>query len=281
MRRWIGWLVVAGLSVGCASTANVAQEKDTLMRLDREWSTSVKDADKFLSYFAPDAAIYAPGMARVSGTAAIREAWTQMSSAPGFALEFSPTSVDVSSSGDLGYTTGTYKSSMAGATESGKYVTVWKKQADGNWKVQHDIFNADAAPASTDKHIAFDATKATWGDGPPVLPAGTKLAVVSGDPSQAGPFIIRLQFPSGARIPPHWHPATENVTVLSGTMALGMGETWDDAKLQALSAGSFVSIPAEMRHFALARTAATIQVHAQGPFVLNFVNPADDPSKKK
>ena len=281
MRRWLVCLVVAGLSIGCASTANVAQEKDTLMRLDREWSASVKDTEKFLSYFAPDAAIYAPGMARVSGTTAIREAWTQMSSAPGFALEFAPTSVDVSSSGELGYTTGTYKGSMAGATENGKYVTVWKKQADGNWKVLHDIFNADAAPAAADQHVAFDASKVTWGDAPPALPAGTKLAVVSGDPSQAGPFIIRVQFQSGARIPPHWHPTTENVTVLSGTMAVGMGETWDDAKLQTFSAGSFVSLPAEMRHYATAKTAATIQVHGIGPFVLNFVNPADDPSKKK
>ena len=79
MRRWIGYLVLVGMSAGCGSTANVAQEKDTLMRLDREWSASVKDTDKFLSYYAADASVYPPGMPVVTGAANIRETFTQMS----------------------------------------------------------------------------------------------------------------------------------------------------------------------------------------------------------
>ena len=147
MRRWIGYLVLVGMSAGCGSTANVAQEKDTLMRLDREWSTSVKDIDKFLSYYAADASVYPPGMPVVTGAANIREVYSKMSSAPGFSLEFAPTRAEVSASGDVGYTAGTYTGAMGGPPETGKYVSVWKKQADGTWKVAADIFNSDLPAA--------------------------------------------------------------------------------------------------------------------------------------
>lgn len=283
MRRWVGVLVVAGLAAGCGSTVNVAQEKETLMRLDREWSATVKDTDRFLSYFAPDASVYATGMPVVTGAANIRQMWTEMSSSPGFSLSFEPSKADVAASGDIGYTTGTYNSTMAGVKEAGKYVTAWKKQADGQWKVMEDIFNADSAPTGGQAaaHVFFDASAIKWIDPPPSLPPGAKMAVVSGDPSQPGPFVIRAQVPAGYKVPPHWHPGVENLTILSGTVAIGMGETWNDSGLQALPAGSFASLPAEMRHFFLARTAATFQVHGMGPFVLNYVNPADDPRTAK
>ncbi|HXT70612.1 MAG TPA: DUF4440 domain-containing protein [Vicinamibacterales bacterium] len=281
MRRWIGWLVLAGLSAGCGSTVNVTQEKEALMRVDREWSASAKDPNKFLSYFAPDASVYSPGMPVVTGSASIRQTWVEMSSAPGFAIEWSPAKADVSASGDVGVTTGAYKMSMAGATDAGKYVTVWKKQSDGTWKVSEDIFNSDAVGPPPTAHVAVAASALTWGDPPPSLPSGAKLAVVSGDPSKPGPFVVRLQMPAAYRISPHWHPGDENVTVLSGTLAIGMGDTWDEAKMQAQSAGGFFALPAKMPHSALAKTAATIQVHGMGPLVLNYVNPADDPSKKK
>jgi quercetin dioxygenase-like cupin family protein len=132
-------------------------------------------------------------------------------------------------------------------------------------------------PKST--HIALTAADVKWGPPPPSLSKEAQFAVVSGDPTKAGPFVIRLRFPAGFKVAPHWHPTDEHVTVLSGTMALGMGEKFDSAKMKNLSAGSFAQLPAEMRHFAMAKTAATLQVHGMGPFVLNYVNPADDPSK--
>lgn len=128
-------------------------------------------------------------------------------------------------------------------------------------------------------HIALTADELKWGPGPPSLSKGAQIAVVAGDPGKEGPFVIRLKFPAGFKVAPHWHPTDEHVTVLSGTMALGMGEKFDPAALKNLSAGSFAMLPAEMRHFAMATTEATIQVHGKGPFVLNYVNPADDPSK--
>lgn len=128
-------------------------------------------------------------------------------------------------------------------------------------------------------HVALSETDLKWGDAPPNLPKGAKVAVLSGDPSKAEPFVLRVRFPAGYRIAPHWHPTTEHVTVLAGTIHLGMGETFDIEKATSLFAGAFAVTPAEMRHFAWTKDGATIQVHGVGPFDLNYVNPADDPSK--
>jgi len=121
----------------------------------------------------------------------------------------------------------------------------------------------------------------TWGDPPPSLPPGSKIAVIVGDPSQPGPFVIRAQVPAGYKVMPHWHPGDENLTILSGTVALGMGDTWDEAKMQTAESGGYVAMPAQMHHFFLAKTASTFQVHGMGPFTVNYINPADDPSKNK
>jgi hypothetical protein len=136
---------------------------------------------------------------------------------------------------------------------------------------------AQQSPPST--HVAITAAEVKWGAPPPTLAKGAMFAVVSGDPGKAGPFTIRLKLPAGYKIAPHWHPTDENVTVLSGTFALGMGEKFAAAALKSLPAGGYGLLPAEMRHFAMAKTAAIVQVHGTGPFVLNYVNPADDPSK--
>ena len=124
--------------------------------------------------------------------------------------------------------------------------------------------------------LAPDAIK--WGPFPPGGP-GAEIAVLSGNPQKEGPFVIRIRTPAGSRVPPHWHPTDEHVTVLSGTFGLGMGETFGAVK--DLPTGSYALLPAEMRHFARAVTATTVQVDGMGPFVLNYVNAADDPGKKK
>jgi len=136
-----------------------------------------------------------------------------------------------------------------------------------------------AAQEAKSSHIVQTAAEVTWGEPPPVLAKGAMFAVVSGDPGKPVPFVIRLKMPAGYKIAAHWHPTDEHVTVVSGTFALGMGEKFDQAALKALPAGGYGLMPAEMRHFAMAKTAAVVQVHGIGPFVLNYVNPADDPSK--
>lgn len=92
---------------------------------------------------------------------------------------------------------------------------------------------------------------------------------------------MRAQLPAGYRIPPYWQPAVENITVLAGTIALGLGDTYDPATMQDLVVGGHAVMSAEMRHSFLAKTAATIQVHGTGPIAITYVNPADDPRQKK
>ena len=194
------------------------------MAADRAWSETTKDPEKMAAYIADGGSVYAPGMPVVTGGEAIRKMFTQMIAAPGFSLSWTATKAEVGAAGDIGYTTGTYQSTMGGVSEKGKYVTAWKKQADGTWKVTEDIFNADEAPkAPAGTHAMVAANTLKWGDAPPGMPAGMRAAVVSGDPSQAQPYVLRAQLPANYRIPPHWHPTTENITVLSGYGCAGHG----------------------------------------------------------
>jgi quercetin dioxygenase-like cupin family protein len=120
-----------------------------------------------------------------------------------------------------------------------------------------------------------------WGPGSAALPPGAKLAVVSGDPSKAGaPYVIRVKMPDGYRVAPHWHPVDENVTVLHGTLGMGLGDKFDPRAGKELPAGSFSRMPKGVRHFAWAKGETTIQVHGVGPFEIHYVNPKDDPRKK-
>src|SRR5580700_3446823 len=105
---------------------------------------------------------------------------------------------------------------------------------------------------------------------------GCDLATVSGDSSADGaPFVVRLRCVDGAKIPAHWHPTDENVTVLKGTFLVGMGETFDESKLQPMNVGNFVAMPKETRHFGLAKGETIVQVHGAGPFKVNWVNPSE------
>ena len=129
-------------------------------------------------------------------------------------------------------------------------------------------------------HVAVTPAEVKWGPAPPFLKPGAKFAVVSGNPGESGLFTIRLRLPAGYRIAPHWHPTDEHVTVLSGVFAAGMGEAFDVKNMKVLPAGGYGVMPAEMRHYALAKTNCVVQVHGQGPFALNYVNPADDPRQQ-
>jgi quercetin dioxygenase-like cupin family protein len=131
----------------------------------------------------------------------------------------------------------------------------------------------------TDNHVLSAPKDLKWGDPPAVFAKGASFTVVSGDPSKEGLFVVRLKMPAGYMIKPHWHPADEHVTVISGTFALGMGEKFDKSAMTELPAGGYALLPAQMRHYAMAKTAATVQVHGIGPFSLTYVNPADDPSQ--
>ncbi|HEY3066030.1 MAG TPA: cupin domain-containing protein [Methylomirabilota bacterium] len=128
-------------------------------------------------------------------------------------------------------------------------------------------------------HMVVSPDMLTWVE-PPVLP-GARLAVVQGDPSKDGPFTYRIKMPAGYKVPPHFHKAGENVTVLSGVFWMGLGEKFDQGSGQELSAGGFFAVPPKHPHYAWAGNQETIvQVHGVGPTDLTFVNPADDPRRK-
>ncbi len=138
-----------------------------------------------------------------------------------------------------------------------------------------------AADVPATGHRVFTPADIKWADTPPSLPKGAKMFVLHGDPAAPGIFAARVRFPAGYKVPPHFHPADEQVTVLSGILSMGMGDTWDDAKMQQLPAGSFSQVPAGAHHFAGSKTGAIIQIHAMGPWGITYVNPKDDPRNQK
>jgi quercetin dioxygenase-like cupin family protein len=139
---------------------------------------------------------------------------------------------------------------------------------------------ASVAPQAAGAQSAAPANPPAlqWGPAPAVFEPGAQMAVLQGDPSKAGEeFTVRLRLPSGYKIAPHTHPTAENITVIEGTFLVGMGSTFDKAKMMTLPRGAFASAPAQHPHYAEARGATVVQVHAIGPFALTYVNPADAP----
>ncbi|HKZ78970.1 MAG TPA: cupin domain-containing protein [Pyrinomonadaceae bacterium] len=132
----------------------------------------------------------------------------------------------------------------------------------------------------TADHGLFTPGDIKWMDVPNALPAGAKLAVLEGNPFNPGLYTMRLSMPAGYRIPPHWHAKVEHVTVISGKFNLGMGEKFDQSKGNAMPAGTFGFLPPQMKHFAWASEETVIQLHGEGPWEINYVNPSDDPRKK-
>src|SRR5688572_1177054 len=114
-------------------------------------------------------------------------------------------------------------------------------------------------------HVIALPDKIQWGPGPPSLPPGAQAAILDGDPTKSGLFILRVKFPDGYRVPPHWHPTDEHVVVVSGTLMAGMGAKTDDASMQALVTGSYVKMPRKMNHYVRAKGETIVQITAMGP----------------
>ena len=98
--------------------------------------------------------------------------------------------------------------------------------------------------------------------------------------TEAGPVTFRLKFPAGYKVPAHWHPAVEHVTVMSGTLNMGTGDKLDESKTMALPVGSVAIMQPKTPHFAWTKEETVVQVHGLGPWGVTYVNPADDPRKK-
>ncbi|HWD28286.1 MAG TPA: cupin domain-containing protein [Rhizomicrobium sp.] len=130
----------------------------------------------------------------------------------------------------------------------------------------------DSTPALEDTH---------WGPGPANMPPGAQLAVMAGNPAKAAFVSLRLKLPPGYTIPPHTHPTDEHVTVLEGTLAMGMGDVIDPKAEITLGKGGYAVAAAGMHHYARTTGGAIVQVDMMGPATMTYINPADDPRGKK
>ena len=123
------------------------------------------------------------------------------------------------------------------------------------------LFTIAALAGAHDKN-AFTPETIPWGPPPPFIAPGAQLAVIEGNPAApSGDYTVRLKMPDGYRIAPHWHPLRENVTVISGTFKVGMGDTFDKDKMGSFPAGSFAYLDPDMHHYAM----AVRRSHRAGP----------------
>ena len=140
------------------------------------------------------------------------------------------------------------------------------------------------APASAQQahqHVMVNSGDVTWKDGPPSLPKGAQMALLYGDPTKDGVFVMRLKFPTNYKIPPHTHTTDEVVTVVSGTFNIGMGPTFDPGKTQAITTGGVIAMAPGTQHYVQTDQDTVVQLSTRGPWGIAYVNPADDPRKSQ
>ena len=133
--------------------------------------------------------------------------------------------------------------------------------------------------ADSTQHIMLTPDELKWTD-VPSMPPGVKIAVIEGPLNEAMPITFRLKFPADSKLPAHWHPGIEHVTVISGTFNIEIGDKLDPMKNKALSPGSVAIMQPKTPHFAWTKEETIVQVHGVGPWAINYVNPEDDPRKK-
>ncbi len=139
------------------------------------------------------------------------------------------------------------------------------------------VFGAGAFADAIGTHKVFRPPDIQWQAAPASLPVGAEAAVLFGDPSKEGAFVLRLKAPKGYRIPPHTHPKPEVVTIISGQIGLGLGPAADRASVEALPAGSFSTMPSGVVHYVFVDEESVVQIDAIGPWSIDYINPKDDP----
>ena len=135
--------------------------------------------------------------------------------------------------------------------------------------------------AHATEHLMQTLGEVQWGQAPPMLPAGAMISVLNGNPGGEGLYSVRLKFPPNYAIPAHSHPKDEHVTILTGTLFMGMGGKLDTKSGKALPVGSFAITPAGENHYAYTKGEVVILLHGMGPIDFKNVNPSDDPRNPK
>jgi quercetin dioxygenase-like cupin family protein len=136
-----------------------------------------------------------------------------------------------------------------------------------------------SATASDDHHVTLQPDSLKW-TAPAAYAKGAQFAVLKGDPTKEGVYVVRLKVPAGFKIPAHTHPNDENVTVLFGTFNIGTGSKLDETKGTSIKAGGYSFVAKGMQHYAWFPEETVIQLHGIGPQGITYVNPEDDPRKQ-
>jgi uncharacterized protein (TIGR02246 family) len=283
MKTGIPTLLALALAVLAQTAASQTRDERAVRAASEQWQRDVaaQNVDAIAALQSPDAVLIMSHTPVMTGSTAIRGAWGEMVKTPGLVLHWTPTKIEQASptvATEYGTYTESYDTPQGKATDAGNYVTIWHK-INGKWRVALDAANTSVPlPAMTSAAPPMDpstmemhaASGLTWGDlAAPGFAPGAKIAVLHGNPAGPGGFVLRLQFPDGYQIPVHWHPTGENVTVVSGSVALGMGNTFDANTLHNYGPGDFVYLPPSQSHFGQAHGATIVQVNGRGPFVIN------------
>ena len=157
-------------------------------------------------------------------------------------------------------------------------ITIWTGAAFAAALSLAALAHDQQAKGTKAKAVTLSAADLQWGPAPAAFPPGAQVAVLHGDPFKKGIFALRFRMPDGYRIATHWHTQDEQLTILTGTFLLAMGD--GDKDVHALEAGSYHFLPGKMHHSATARGDVILELHGMGPFDIHYVNPADDPSQK-
>jgi ketosteroid isomerase-like protein/quercetin dioxygenase-like cupin family protein len=276
--------LTAMLLAALAQTAASQSRDERAVRAASEaWQRYIvaQNVDSIVALHTPDAVVLFANAPVMKGSNAIRSGWSDIVKLPAFKVHWTPAWIDVASpkvATEYGTYTESYDIPNGQTTDAGNYVVIWRK-VKGKWRVALDapvstVPIPDAAPAAppmdpstTETH---SANGLVWGDlTAPGFPPGAKITVLHGNPGGPGGVVLRLQFPDGYQIPVHWHPNGENVTVVSGSLSLGMGNAFDATALHTYAPGDFAYLPPHQSHYGQAHGATIVQVNGRGPFVIN------------
>ncbi len=277
-------LVAAAIAVASSTAWSQQSDARAIRALSDQWQRDIaaRNVDAIVALHAPDAVVMMSHAPVARGTAAIRGMWSEAVKTPGLVLNWTPTKIEVVSPTralEYGTYTESFDTPQGKGTDAGSYVTVWHK-LNGKWRVAVDApvtsvplpaAASAAAPMEMANVKILANSGLTWGDFSPAgFDPGMKLAVLQGDPGAKGHYVVRLEFPAGYKFPVHWHPGIENLTVVSGTFLLGMGNTADWSALKTYAPGDFIYIPPRHAHFggSAATGPSVIQLHGEGPFLL-------------
>jgi len=283
MRRTAFPIALALVAVATFSRTGLSQtrEEAAIRAAEREYMAAFNahDANRLAAVHTADALLMLSNTPLASGTSALTTSFADFFKSASPTLSFAPTRIDVASptvATDVGTYTLTLNSPDGAVTDHGNYVTVWHK-VNGQWKIAVD------APVSTtplptamaaapmyppDVHLVSSSSLAWQDFSPPGFAPGMKLAVINGDPSKPGEYTLRLMFPAGYRFPVHYHPGSENVTVVSGPFQIAMGNKEDWSAVKTYAPGDFMYVPPKHAHFGGSGPSgpSVIQLHGTGPF---------------